>query len=126
MAIWAIKGYDEFYGGLHGMIAYEIFEGTEEEADARGLEMSYEVINDYEAITDALEEDVKDQCEWENIDYDEGGEEVDNIRDEVYGEDTGWNIYRLDENKLPTSDFNKLEDMFYNNPDEFLREYYVD
>lgn len=126
MAIWAIKGYDEFYGGLHGMIEYEIFEGTEEEANARGLEMSYEVINDYAAITDALEEDVKDQCEWENIDYDEGGEEVDNIRDEVYGEDTGWNIYRLDENKLPTSDFKKLEDMFYNSPDEFLREYYAD
>ena len=126
MAIWAIKGYDEFYGGLHGMIEYEIFEGTEKEADARGLEMSYEVINDYGDIIDALEEDVKDQCEWENIDYDEGGEEVDNIRDEVYGEDTGWNIYRLDENKLPTSDFKKLEDMFYNSPDEFLREYYAD
>ena len=107
------------------MIEYEIFEGTEEQANARGLEMSYEVINDYEAITDALEEDVKDQCEWENIDYDEGGEEVDNIRDEVYGEDTGWNIYQLDKNKLPTLDFKKLEDMFYNSPDEFLEEYAI-
>ena len=57
MAIWAIKGYDEFYGGLHGMIEYEIFEGTEEEADARGLEMSYEVINGYTDIIDVLEED---------------------------------------------------------------------
>ena len=125
MAIWAIKGYDEFYGGLHGMIAYKIFEGTKKEADARGLEMSYEVINDYGDIIDALEEDVKDQCEWENIDYDEGGEEVDNIRDEVYGEDTAWEIHQLDKNKLPTLDFNKLEDMFYNNPDEFLEKYAI-
>lgn len=125
MAIWAIKGYDEFYGGLHGMIEYEIFEGTEEEADARGLEMSYEVIGDYDNIADALEDDVKDQCEWENIDYEEGGEEVDDIRDEVYREDTAWDIHQLDESKLPTLDFNKLEDMFYNNSDEFLEKYAI-
>ncbi len=125
MAIWAIKGYDEFYGGFHGMIEYEIFEGTEEEADARGLEMSYEVIGDYNDITDALEDDVKDQCEWENIDYEEGGEEVDDIRDEVYGEDTAWDIHQLNENKLPTLDFNELENMFFNNPDEFLEKYAI-
>ena len=95
------------------------------EADARGLEMSYEVIGDYDNIADALEDDVKDQCEWENIDYEEGGEEVDDIRDEVYGEDTAWDIHQLDESKLPTLDFNKLEDMFYNNPDEFLEKYAI-
>ena len=125
MAIWAIRAYDNFYGGLHGMIEYEIFEGTEEEADARGLEMSYEIINDYECITDVLEDDVKDQCEWENIDYDEGGEEVDNILNEVYGGDTAWDIHQLNDSKLPTLDFNKLENMFYNNPDEFLEEYAI-
>ena len=125
MAIWAIKGYDEFYGGLHGMIEYEIFEGTEKEADARGLEMSYEVIGKYDAIADALENDVKDQCEWENIDYDEGREEVDDIRDEIYREDTAWNIYQLNKSKLPTLDFNELENMFYNNPDEFLKKYVI-
>lgn len=125
MAIWAIKGYDEFYGGLHGMVEYEIFEGTEEEADARGLEMSYEVINDYSSIIDALEDDVKFQCEQEDLDYDEGGEEVDDIRAEVYGGDTAWNIYQLDESKLPTLDLGKLENMFYNNPDEFLEKYAI-
>ena len=125
MAIWAIKGYDEFYGGLHGMIDYEIFEGTEQEAEAEGLEMSYEVINDYSFIIDALEDDVKFQCEQEDLDYDEGGEEVDDIRAEVYGEDTAWNIYQLDESKLPTLDFDKLENMFYRNPDEFLEKYAI-
>lgn len=125
MAIWAIKGYDEFYGGLHGMIEYEIFEGTEKEADARGLDMSYEVIEHYSIITDALEDDVKFQCEQEDLDYEEGGEEVDNIRDEVYGEDTAWDIHQLDKSKLPTLDFNKLENMFYNSPDEFLEKYAI-
>lgn len=125
MAIWAIKGYDEFYGGLHGMIEYEIFEGTEKEADARGLDMSYEVIEDYSIITDAFEDDVKFQCEQEDLDYEEGGEEVDNIRDEVYGEDTAWDIHQLDKSKLPTLDFNKLENMFYNSPDEFLEKYAI-
>ena len=84
-----------------------------------------EIINDYECITDVLEDDVKDQCEWENIDYDEGGEEVDNIRNEVYGGDTAWDIHQLNDSKLPTLDFNKLENMFYNNPDEFLEEYAI-
>ena len=36
MAIWAIKAYDAMYGGLHGMEAYEIFKGTEKEADEYG------------------------------------------------------------------------------------------
>ena len=125
MAIWAIKGYDNFYGGLHGMIDYEIFEGTEQEAEAEGMEMSYEVISDYSSIIDVLEDDVKFQCEQEDLDYDEGGEEVDDIRDEVYGEDTAWDIHQLNENKLPTLDFNELENMFYNNPDEFLEKYAI-
>lgn len=125
MAIWAIRAYDEFYSGLHGMENYEIFEGTEEEADECGREMSYEVIESYSDIYDSLEDDVKQYCEEEGFDYDENGEEVEDIREEVYGADTAWDIHELDVTKLPTLDFNELDNMFYNNPDEFLELYAV-
>ncbi len=125
MAIWAIRAYDEFYGGLHGMESYDIIEGTEEEADECGVEMSYEVIESYRDIYDSLEDDIREYCEEEGFDYDENGEEVENIREEVYGGDTAWDIHKLDKAKLPTLDFNELENMFYNNPDEFLEKYAI-
>lgn len=125
MAIWAIKGYDNFYGGLHGMISYDIIEGTKEEADECGLEMSNEVIESYMDIYNSLEDNIREYCEAEGLDYDENGEEVENIREEVYGGDTAWNIHELDKAKLPTLNFNKLNNMFYNNPDEFLELYAI-
>lgn len=125
MAIWAIRAYDEFYGGLHGMERYDIIEGTEEEADECGLEMSYEVIESYHDIYDSLEDDIREYCEEEGFDYDENGEEVEDIREEVYGRDTAWDIHELDRAKLPTLNFNELNNMFYNNPDEFLELYAI-
>jgi len=125
MAIWVIRAYDNFYGGLHGMESYEIFEGTEKEANECGVEMSYEVIESYMDIYNSLEDDIREYCEEEGFDYDENGEEVENIREEVYREDTVWDIHKLDKAKLPTLDFNELENMFYNNPDEFLEKYAI-
>ena len=126
MAIWAIRAYDEFYGGLHGMVEYDIIEGTEEEADACGLEMSYEVIESYMNIYNSLEDNIREYCEEEGFDYDENGKEVEDIREEVYGEDTAWDIHELDKATLPTLDFNELNNMFYSNPDEFLELYAMD
>ena len=125
MAIWAIRAYDEFYAGLHGMKSYEIFEGTEKEADERGREMSYEVIESYPDIYDSLEDDIRQYCEEEGLDYDENGEEVEDIREEFYGEDIAWDIHELDVTKLSALDFNELDNMFYNNPDEFLELYAI-
>lgn len=123
MAIWAIRAYDNFYEGLHGMETYNILEGTEEEADEWGLEMSYEVIESYMDIYNSLEDDIREYCEEEGFDYDENGEEVEDIREEVYRGDTAWDIHELDRAKLPTLNFYKLSNMFYNNPDEFLKLY---
>lgn len=125
MAIWAIRAYDEFYGGLHGMERYDIIEGTEKEADEYGLEMSNEVIESYHDIYDSLEDEIREYCEEEGFDYDENGEEVEDIREEVYGGDTAWDIHELDRAKLPTFNFNELNNMFYNNPDEFLKLYAI-
>lgn len=127
MAIWAIKGYDDYYDGLHGMAEYEIFEGTEEEANARGLEMSYEVIEGYSEIEEALEDNIEDELSYYDFENDDEEEATrDFIRNRTYNQDTAWDVYQLDKSKLPTLDFNELENMFYNDSDDFLKKYAID
>lgn len=125
MAYWAIKAYDDIYGGLHGMQEVEILRGTEDEASQIASEMAGDVIDSYYDIRDALEEKVERICELEGIDL-EDESEVDEIRGEVYDEDVQWEIYELDITKLPTVNTMELRDMFYNNPDEFLKKYAID
>ena len=125
MAIWAIKAYDDIYGGLHGMQDIDIFDGTEDEASQIASEMAGDVIDSYYDIRDALEEEVERICELEGIDL-EDESEVDEIREEVYDEDAQWEIYQLDRTKLPTINTMELRDMFYNTPDEFLEKYAID
>ena len=127
MAYWAIKGYDDYYDGLHGMAEYEIFEGTEEEANARGLEMSYEVIESYSEIEEALEDNIEDELSYYDFEDDDEEEATrDFIRNRTYNQDTAWEVYQLDKSKLPTLDFNELENMFYNDSDDFLKKYAID
>lgn len=127
MAIWAIKGYDDYYGGLHGMAEYKVIEGTEDDANFHGLEMSYSVIESYSEIEEVLEDYVEDELSYYDFEDDDDEEEAtrDIIRTRIYNQDTVWDIHQLDKNKLPTLDFNELEDMFYNNPDEFLEKYTI-
>lgn len=124
MAIWAIKAYDDIYGGLHGMQDIDIFDGTEDEASEIASEMAGDVIDSYCDIRDALEKEVERICELEGIDL-EDESEVDEIREEVYDSDAQWEIYKLDITKLPTVDTMELRDMFYNTPNEFLKKYAI-
>jgi hypothetical protein len=116
MAFWAVKGYDAFFGGLHGMYSLDVIEGTEAEASERGLELSWETIESYADIIDQLE------CEVEGYDFDDEDEE-DSIREEVYQEDVEFYYFELDETKLPTHDVRELSNMYYNNEDEFRAKY---
>lgn len=124
---WAIKGFDNYFEGMYGMIEYEIFKGTEFEAENEGMRLSYEVISSYSAIDEYIEEEVRSECEFNGIDYDydDDGEasEVDSIRSQFTSEDTAWTCTKLDESKLPTLDMVKLDRMFYDDPDEFLEKY---
>ena len=124
---WAIKGFDNYFEGMYGMIEYEIFKGTESEAEDEGMELSYRIISSYSAIDEYIEEEVRSECEFNGIDYDydDDGEasEVDSIRSQFTSEDTAWVCTKLDESKLPTLDMVKLDRMFYDDPDEFLDKY---
>lgn len=122
---WAIKGFDNYFDGIGGMIEYEIFKGTESEAENEGIRLSYEVISSYSEIDEYIEEEVRSECEFNGIDYDsdEEASEVDSIRSQFTSEDTAWTCTELDESKLPTLDMVKLDRMFYDDPDEFLEKY---
>lgn len=128
MAIWAIKGYEELYEGLHGVVEYEIFEGTFLEAEEIGREMSESVINSYPDVYEQLEDEVEDQFGFYDYDCEDDNEAEavkDHIRNDIYLQDMAWETYELNLDKLPTRDKNILIRMFQNDEDKFLEKYAI-
>ena len=126
MKLWAVWGYDDIYGGLHGMKEVEIYEGTENEAIEYARELADSVISSYSDIYDALEDSVREYCEDEGIEMGIGSEEEDDIRKEFYNDDMVYGCIELDVNKLPTLDLEELEKMYYNDEDGFIETYRLD
>lgn len=126
MKLWAVWGYDDIYGGLHGMKEVEIYEGTENEAIEYARELADSVISSYSDIYDALEDSVREYCEDEGIEMGVGSEEEDDIREEFYNDDMVYGCIELDINKLPTLDIEELEKMYYNDEDGFIETYRLD
>jgi hypothetical protein len=126
MKLWAVWGYDDIYGGLHGMKEVEIYEGTENEAIEYARELANSVISSYSDICDALEDSVREYCEDEGIEMGVGSEEEDDIREEFYNDDMVYGCIELDVSKLPTLDIEELEKMYYNDEDGFIEAYRLD
>ena len=126
MKLWAVWGYDDIYGGLHGMKEVEIYEGTENEAIEYARELADSVISSYSDIYNALEDSVREYCEDEGIEMDVGSEKEDDIREEFYNDDMIYGCIELDINKLPTLDIEELEKMYYNDEDGFIEAYRLD
>ena len=126
MRLWAVCGFEQMYGGLHGMIETAIIEGTEDEAREYAIELSESVINSYSEIADELEETIKEDCEFNNINYYEDEDEVWSIREQVYDDDIDYEYVELDVNKLPTLNIEKLEEMLYDDKDSFIDAYRLD
>ena len=126
MKLWAVWGYDDIYGGLHGMKEVEIYEGTENEAIEYARELADSVISSYSDIYDALEDSVREYCEDEGIEMGIGSEEEDDIREEFYNDDMVYGCIELDITKLPTLDLEELEKMYYNDEDGFIEAYRLD
>ena len=124
MALYLIKGYDSIYSGLHGIQEFDIVEGRKD-ADAIdwALELAADVVASYSEVYDSLEEDVREECEAEGIDYESNSSNVDEIREEIYREDYEIEVGLLDENELPTFDLDELSDLYWNDPDEFEKLY---
>lgn len=123
MRLWAVWGCDQMYGGLHGMESTAVIEGTEDDACEYAETLSREVIESYSSIQENLEAQVREACEFNDVDYDEDGEDVYFIRDEVYDEDLEYGYIELNVNKLPTLNIEELNKMYYNYRDEFTDKY---
>ena len=123
MRLWAVWGCDQIYGGLHGMESTAVIEGTEDDACEYAETLSREVIESYDSIQEYLEAQVREECEFNDVDYDEDGDDVYFIRNEIYDEDMEYGYIELDVNKLPTLDIEELDKMYYNYRDEFTDKY---
>ena len=122
MKLWAVWGYDDIYGGLHGMKEIGIYEGTENEAIEYARELADSVICSYSDIYDTLEDSIREYCEFYGVE----SEEEDDIREEFYNDDMVYGCIELDVNKLPTLDIEELEKMYYNDEDDFIETYRLD
>lgn len=123
MQLWAVWGYDDIFGGLHGMKGVAVCEGTEDDAMDYGYDLADDVINSYSDIHNLLEASVKEECEAEGIEMGIGSIEEEDIRDEIYNSDLVYGCIELDPMKLPTLDINELNDMIYDDDRGFIEAY---
>ena len=123
MSYWAVWGYDDIYGGLHGMKEIGVFEGDENEAMQYGWELADGVISSYSQIYDALEDSIREYCEDEGIEMGVDSEEENDIRYEVYNEDMVYGCIELDKEKLPTLNIEELDKLYYRDEEGFIEKY---
>lgn len=73
---YAIKAYEGMYEGLHGIVDYDLMQGTQEDAEDYGVDMSRDLIDEYDTVS-SYDFDDADEYMYEDI-------IDDNIRFEVY------------------------------------------
>ena len=111
---------DNTYGGLHGMNDWCIIDVSNiEEANAIGLEMSYNVMDSYDCITEYLESEADTLCERDTDEWEVAYEEA-------AMDNTSWNIWEIDEEAakgLTNEELEKLVDDFEDN--DFIKKYCI-
>lgn len=124
MGIFAVWGQDLLYEGMYGMYQREVIDAKNEtEATIYARSLSENVICSYQEIEDELEEQIKEICEGNDIEYGTGTIEEGDIRTNIYDTDLNYGCIELDISKLPTFDLTKLTNMFYNEDELFIKEY---
>ena len=106
-----VYAYDGIYGGLHGMYDWVFMEGTYEEAEDYGIEMSRDVIDSYSEIRQSLfdyedEEEIYERYSEEEI-------------EEIIQEDIAFEIYEVRDD---APSFKELEAMNLD-PESYIKEY---
>jgi len=117
---WAIYAYDQMYGGLHGMNErFCIESNNEEDVHLEAREASLNVISSYSQIYEALDEEADETFEsGEYIDMNPD-DAFELWCDEVYNEDVEYQYWQLNEIANAYS-LEELDEMFNNDPDEFI------
>ena len=114
--LFAIKAYDQIYGGLQGMIKKEVIEATSlEEAENYGKECSIDVINDWEEILENFENNALFD------DIEEDSEEWDEYINSCINEDIAYEVYEITEET--NESLENLNEKFYSDEEYFLKKY---
>jgi len=121
--IYAIVAAENLYQGLHGIEHREIFEANDlETAHAIGTELSLEIMGSYDFIVEQLEQDVKDEVQF-NDTVKWTDEKIEELRKEIYDDNVYYDLYELDEEKIKDMSNEELEEELYNDLEEFLEKY---
>lgn len=113
--LYAIYACENIYGGLHGMDAHDVVDcADEEEAESIGLEMSIDVMDSYECISDDLEEAASEE-------YEPGSEEWEDYLYQLKQENSSYVIYPIVDTKGKSE--KELEELFWNDRIGFIEEY---
>ena len=106
-----VYAYDGMYGGLHGMYEYCFLEGTFEEAEEYGIEMSHNVIDSYSEIRQNIFGYEDEEEIYENYSEEE-------IQD-IIMEDVEYEVWELRDD---APSFEELEEMNLD-PQSYIEEY---
>ena len=127
--LYAVIACEQMYGGLHGMVSYFVAEGTEEEVEEMAIDESYSIMEEYSDIMDDLEAAAAEEIGWDEDELDEYMEDSTSGADDEYTralneqmqENLQYEIYPIV--KETNLSLEQLDNLFNNNPDDFLREY---
>ena len=111
---------DNTYGGLHGMSDWCVTDVSSiDEANEIGLQMSYDVMESYDSITEYLESEAD---QWYERDTDEWQEAY----EEAAMENTSWNVWEIDEEATKGLTNEELEELIECYEDEdFIKKYCI-
>lgn len=107
--LYAVIACEQMYEGLHGMVSYFVIEGTEKDAEEAAIDESYYIMESYSSI-------MEDSTSGAD-------EEYTNALNELMKENLQYEIYPIV--KETNLSLEQLDNLFNNNPDDFLREYCI-
>jgi len=102
MARYAIKAYEDMYGGLHGMFRLLVTEGTLKEAQCEAHELSRDVIESYSETSNRMREEAEEEY---------GSGYTDDDLEEICNNHVTYEIYRIKDD-CPLTDAEIDEEMF--------------
>ena len=96
MSIYLVHATEQMYHGLHGMEDACVVEANDwKELTSMAEQMSIEVMESYEDITDTLLENAREEAEFMGVDEYEESSEFENILNDQYNENVEYSIYQL-------------------------------
>lgn len=117
----AIHAFEDTYYGMHGYESFEIHDvNNMQEAYDIAREASLDIITGYSDI----QNEIIDIINYEyDLDEEENASEYDEIYSDIVESKISFNVCPLKEERVKDYDIDTLSKMYYNNPEEFLKEF---